>query len=230
MVKITPRLTDFEIEHRLKQAIAAGWIRNEDTAVIFYDLDFLKERILHVCSCFPENALHGLAIKANPLYRILNFAREVSPQAGVEAASSGEVNLALRAGFSPDRIVFDSPVKTMDDLAFAINAGVRLNVDNLDELSRIATLSGPASIGLRINPQVGVGKILESSVAGNYSKFGVPINYKRKELENAFLTYPWLTGVHLHVGSQGCSLDLLTEGIGILYDFVNILNLNRFCI
>ena len=82
-------------------------------------------------------------------------------------------------------------------------------------------------VGLRINPQVGVGKILESSVAGLYSKFGVPVRFKRKELEEAYLTYPWLTGVHLHVGSQGCDVGMLVEGIGILYDFITGINPKR---
>jgi diaminopimelate decarboxylase len=74
---------------------------------------------------------------------------------------------------------------------------------------------------------VGVGKIVGSSVAGLYSTFGIPIQSKRQELKNAFLAYPWLTGVHLHVGSQGCPLELLADGVGILYDFVAEINPER---
>jgi diaminopimelate decarboxylase len=84
-----------------------------------------------------------------------------------------------------------------------------------------------STIGIRINPQVGAGTIAESSVAGVYSKFGVPINHKRRELTEAFLEYPWLTGVHLHVGSQGCPVELLLNGIGVLYDFVMDVNKKR---
>jgi len=206
-------------------------VRREDTALIFYDLDLLRSRIRELADCFPPGTLHALAIKANPLIRVMEFTRDVSAFTGVEAASMGEVTLALKCGYPSARIVYDSPVKTVQELAFALNAGIHINVDNLAELDRVSKLIGkttPAgTIGLRINPQVGTGSIKESSVAGIYSKFGVPIGNCRTELEKAFLTYPWLTGVHLHVGSQGCPLDMLVSGTGTLYDFTVEMNQKR---
>ncbi|MCK9204456.1 MAG: hypothetical protein M0P58_08510 [Bacteroidales bacterium] len=258
------------IERVIQSALTGGYIRDEDSAVILYDLTFLENRIRRLVSCFPDNTLHALAIKANPLIRILDFVNRMNfpvgpeenpgmekpqkrvrchtPKTGVEAASLGEVNLALKTGCLPDQIVFDSPVKTRAELEFAIKTGIHINVDNLSELERIREIlagSGrkpnapaditvlsnearfPGSIGIRINPQIGVGTILESSVAGEYSKFGVPIRYQRVALEKAFLSYEWLTGVHLHVGSQGCSMNMLIDGIGILYDFVTEINVKR---
>lgn len=218
------------ISEILQSAISGGVIREEDTCVIFYDMACLEYRLKHLISCFPSGTLHGLAIKANPLTRIMNLARSVGQGIGVETASIGEVNLALHAGYLPAQIVFDSPVKTPADIKFSLAAGIHLNIDNLSELERVSTLynsSTQSSIGLRINPQIGLGTILESSVAGEYSKFGVPLKSRHTELEKDFLTYPWLIGVHLHVGSQGCSLDMLTEGIGRLYDFVMEMNPRR---
>lgn len=231
------------IEQALRSAILQGRIRKEDTATIFYDLTFLEERIRYLTSCFPPATLHGLAIKANPLLRIMEHVRGVSPNIGVEAASIGEVSLALQAGYRPDQIVYDSPVKTLADLEFALKTGIHINMDNLSELERVdkirnetsttgagklgASQESTSTIGLRINPQVGLGTIQESSVAGEYSKFGVAIKNNRKELEHVFLTYPWLTGVHLHVGSQGCPLGMLAEGIGLLYDFALEMNERR---
>lgn len=217
----------------LRSALSKGIVRDEDTSVIFHDLSFLESRIKYLVSCFPQNTLHGLAIKANPLARIMGFVKGIAPNIGVEAASIGEVGMALKAGYRPDQIVFDSPVKTVPELEFALKTGIHINIDNLSELERAnkiilvgcPTMKG--SIGLRINPQIGIGTILESSVAGEYSKFGVPIKYYRAELEHAFLTLPWLTGVHLHVGSQGCPTQMLTDGIGILYDFVIAMNDQR---
>lgn len=46
-------------------------------------------------------------------------------------ASHGELRQALACGFVPDRVVFDSPIKTPAELRFALRAGVRLNLDNL---------------------------------------------------------------------------------------------------
>jgi diaminopimelate decarboxylase len=227
------RLSADEMQKVFRAAMLQGLIREEDTAVMFHDLAFLEERIRRLIGIFPPKTLHALAVKANPLVRIMEFTRDISPFAGVEAASIGEVELALHAGFPPDRIVYDSPVKTVPELAFALKTGVHLNADNLSELERIGLLiaggSGHGAIGIRINPQVGTGTIAESSVAGEYSKFGVPIKTKRKELLNAFQNYSWLTGVHLHVGSQGCKPELLLEGIGVLYDFVQHINHDAGC-
>jgi len=210
-----------KISTTFRQALLEGLVREEDTAVMVHDLDYLASRIAYLKSCFPLETLHGLAIKSNPLLRILEFTRDFGT--GVEAATIGEITIALKAGYAPGMIVFDSPVKTFADLRFALDQGVHLNCDNLEELKRVAQIldrtAYESSIGIRINPQVGVGTILESSVAGEYSKFGVPLGTKREELEDAFLRYPWLTGVHLHVGSQGCAMEMLVDGVGRLYDF-----------
>ncbi len=224
----------------LQAAVANGMLRSIDGAAIFYDLTFLRHRLLRLLSAFPAGTLHGLAIKANPLVRIMEFTSGISPFIGVEAASAGEVMLALRSGYPPRSIVFDSPAKTREDIQFALKTGVHLNIDNLAELKRVDealknSLSAPGntlrisdlSIGIRINPQVGLGTILESSVAGEYSKFGVPIRYQYQELRKAFLDHEWLRGLHLHVGSQGCAVDMLAEGIGILYDFMTVINEDR---
>ncbi|MCX6252050.1 MAG: diaminopimelate decarboxylase [Bacteroidetes bacterium] len=219
-------LSNQSIERVFKAALAKGLIHREDTAMIFNDLTFLKERILHLKSVFPSHTLHGIAMKANPLISILALCKPLDM--GVEVASKGELFIAMKSGYPPDKIIFDSPVKTYNDLEYALNAGVHINADSFDEVKRIGHLlekSGSSStIGIRINPQVGTGKILESSVAGEYSKFGVPMKQHREELIQTFRENSWLTGVHLHVGSQGCSMDLLIEGIRVVYDFVKKVN------
>jgi len=222
-------LTIESIGNAFRLALANGFIREEDTLVMFHDLSFLQERIHHLNSVFPARTLHAVAMKANPLIRILEFIHQLG--AGAEVASLAELKMALKAGYPAEKIVFDSPVKTWQDLKFALTAGVHINIDSFAELERVSTLKqtidSGSTIGIRINPQIGVGTILESSVAGEYSKFGIPIKTGKKELVDAFLTYPWITGVHLHVGSQGCSKELLLSGIGVLYYFVNEINEKR---
>jgi diaminopimelate decarboxylase len=222
-------LSQKNIEKSFRSALSKGLVREEDTAVIFHDLSFLEERIKKLQSLFPPQTLHAIAIKANPLTKILEFIKPLD--VGLEAATSGEVHLALKTGIEPGKIVYDSPVKTRSEIEFALKAGIHLNIDNLSEMERVnnllKTIPSKSTIGIRINPQVGIGSIAGSSVAGEYSKFGVPIKYKRDELTDAFMKHPWLTGVHLHVGSQGCPMELLINGIGILFDFVNEINVKR---
>ncbi len=206
----------------LRQALAGGFLRAEDTAAVFQDLGLLDARFLRIRAAFPETALHAVAVKANPLRRLLE--RLPAHGAGAEVASLPELTLALAAGFPPDRIVFDSPAKTTEELRSALEKGVRLNADNFEELARIASLRAevPAStsaIGIRINPQVGAGRIASTSTAGVYSKFGVPLLERRADLQRAFAQYDWLRGVHVHVGSQGCALELLVEAVRRVVEF-----------
>jgi diaminopimelate decarboxylase len=138
--------------------------------------------------------------------------------AGLEAASIEEVELALAAGCQPDHVVFDSPAKTVEEINQALGMGVYLNADNFDELHRIAAalplLNTSSKVGLRINAMVGGGTIQHTSVSVSGSKFGVPIVTDQRRIIDAFAEHEWLSGLHVHVGSQGCGLALLTEAVG----------------
>jgi len=181
-------------------------------AAIFHHLGLMHARIAALKAAFPEQTLHAVAIKSNPVVEILR--EVVSAGAGLEAASLEEVQLALAAGCPPDRVVFDSPAKTAEEIGIAIRYGVYLNVDNFDELRRVADIRKScvslSRVGLRINPMVGGGTIEHTSVATKNSKFGVPLLDSRRILA-AFADFRWLTGLHIHVGSQGCGLALLAE-------------------
>ena len=51
---------------------------------MFHDLSFLEERIRHLETVFPSGTLHAVAMKANPLKRILEFLLPLG--AGAEVA------------------------------------------------------------------------------------------------------------------------------------------------
>jgi diaminopimelate decarboxylase len=220
------KTTEEEISVVLNEALKTGLINNDDTSVIFYDLSFIKERIDEVKRLFPAGALHGTAVKANPLTSVLKIIKEYG--VNIEAASLPEFYLAEKTGYEGKRIIFDSPAKTEQELEYVIGRGAHINADSLEELELInkilAGKKSQATFGLRINPQAGTGKILLTSVAGEYSKFGVPVKEFRKEIIDSYLKYDWLTGVHLHVGSQGCPLDLLIKGIDAVYNLALEIN------
>ncbi len=200
----------------LAAARAAGRVADDDTALVFHDLDRMRDRIGELRGAFPAGALHAVAVKANPLVEVLRHCVEAG--AGLECASMEEVALSLAAGCPPDQVVFDSPAKTPQELAHALDLGVVLNLDNFEELARVARLRAAmpecaATVGLRINPMVGTGSISMTSVAGRLSKFGVPILGHESDVVQAFADHPWLEGLHVHVGSQGCGTELLAKGI-----------------
>ncbi|MFE5212813.1 diaminopimelate decarboxylase [Streptomyces sp. NPDC056600] len=206
----------------LERAVATGLLGPEqpvagflDTAGILRAVDGLREAFAGV----PE-VLHTFAAKACPLVPVLRLL--ASTGMGCEVASPGELRLALAAGFEPARIVLDSPVKTEAELREALELGVAVNADNLTEVERIARLR-PADcasvLGIRVNPQVGGGSIAATSTATEHSKFGVALRDPGAEerVVEAFARYPWLTRLHVHVGSQGCPLPLIAEGVAVAH-------------
>ena len=76
-----------------------------------FDLDYFEARIEALKSAFPEDFIqHCLALKANPIRGVVQFAKEKG--LGAEAASICETLHALSLGIEPQKVIFDSPCKT----------------------------------------------------------------------------------------------------------------------
>lgn len=176
-----------------------------ERAVLVHDLDGLNDGLDELAAAFPERTLHAVSIKANPIVAILEAV--VALGHGLEAASFEELALARAAGCPPERIVYDSPARTRDELAAALDLGVVINVDSIGELTRIEELGPRGRIGLRVNPEVDGGTIAATSTAARGSRFGVPF----ADAAEAFERHPWLSGLHVHVGSQGIALEQFLE-------------------
>ena len=220
------RIHDDTVTTVLGKAIKNKLLNDDNSSLILYDLDYLKERITNVQEFFPSTTLHAVAIKSNPLPVILEYLKRLN--AGAEAATLPEVYLAEKSGYTSEDIVFDSPAKTCKDIEYVLKKGYHINADSMDELERIDNLitdfDTNSTAGLRINPQTGTGDIHMTSTSGQYSKLGVPLDEKKHLIEECYDKYQWLNGVHLHIGSQGYSVDQLIQGIKKVYDFIEDIN------
>jgi diaminopimelate decarboxylase len=205
----------------IKTAISQGLVNENRPLAMFWSLDELKKGVIEVHEAFPgKHFLHTTALKANPLLGLIKHA--VAYGLGCEAASLGELHQGLRAT-QPHRLVFDSPTKTRKELKFALDHGVNINVDNLQELATLAELKAnlasvvspsiPPLFGVRVNPEVGAGSILTHSTSVPWSKFGVGLVEHEQALLQAYTRFPWLNMIHCHTGSQGCSLELHAQGL-----------------
>lgn len=173
-------------------------------------------------------------MKSCPLPYIIHKA--VQAGLGIETASLAELRQALRCGSPANRVVFDSPCKTVEELAEALRMGVHVNVNSLGELKKIAQVIAqfgpqPGSVGLRINPLVGVGKIAALSTSTSSSKFGIKYSRADSSQHSAILTlfrdHPFLTGIMCHVGSQGMSIDSMVEGVSTIVDLAD--EIDTYC-
>jgi diaminopimelate decarboxylase len=199
----------------------------------FVDLTGVGESAQALRAAWPSglDVLHAFAAKANPLVPVLAQLR--AHGLGCEVSSPGELAQAKAAGFTADRIVLDSPVKTLAELTSALTDGIAVNIDNFEELERVDKLIGAAPseprVGVRINPQVGLGRIEAMSTAGRTTKFGIALADpgNREHLLNAYRDRPWLRWVHVHVGSQGVPLELNAAGVAAAVEFAQEVNRQR---
>jgi diaminopimelate decarboxylase len=192
------RLSNANIESIYQRAKSSGKIDGSEKSLIFYSKELLEDRLAILSRCFPAGTLHAVAIKAQSHPDVLRYI--VSQGYGLEAASIEEVKLAIAAGCANDKIVFDSPVKTREEILYCHESvpGLHLNVNSLSELERIPqNFSG--KLGIRINPLVRTDAPEIFDVVKKNSKFGVPIT-KKQDIIDACMKYP-VSGLHIHIGS-----------------------------
>lgn len=210
------------IDAHVRGCVERGLLNEAPHAIVVYDLAWLRERLASLRAAFPPDTRHTLALKACPLSALLRRVEHAG--FGAESASRAELEHALRLKFPPERVVFDSPAKTEEELEFALMRGVDLNADSLQELDRIAAIrarlgaaiiAAPrrAEVGVRVNPGLRPGRVGATSTAVPGAKFGVALPDEREALFERFDRYDWLTGVHVHSGSQGGELSLLVDAV-----------------
>ncbi|WP_330306545.1 MULTISPECIES: hypothetical protein [unclassified Streptomyces] len=145
---------------------------------------------------------------------------------GADVVSGYELRAALRAGFAPQDIVFNGPVKTEDELALAVRESVRVNIDGEHEiaaLERAAASAGvTAEVGLRLFPGVPVATssdpafVAAAERTAVRGRFGWPTGSRELErVIGAIRAAPHLrlTAVHAHLGSQIVFPELLLAAL-----------------
>jgi diaminopimelate decarboxylase len=160
------------------------------------------------------HAIH-YALKANSTLAIVRLLRTLGSR--VDANSMGEVDVALRCGFSPRDVVFTGVGKSAAELARAVTLGFHaINVESpgeLDRLDQLAAAQGArARVALRVNPDIDARSHPHISTGLRDNKFGVPIALARTLIADMARRRGLVpVGVHVHIGSQITSLDPLTR-------------------
>ena len=150
------------------------------------------------------------ASKAFPCTAVLRvFAEE---GLGCDVASGGELHLALRAGFAPDRLYLHGNAKSEAELRMALEAGVGTVVlDNEHEAARLAALGGGPRVLLRVVPGVDADTHEHILTGQAGSKFGMTPDVARALAERVDVA-----GLHMHIGSQLRSLDPYRRAVAAL--------------
>ena len=138
----------------------------------------------------------------------------------IDAVSPGEIYTALLAGFEPERILYTGNNVTTEELQFALDAGVRLNLDSVSMLERLAKLPGAegTKISFRVNPMVGAGHHDHCITGGELSKFGImeqeAVEVYQKAQDLGFKP----VGIHTHIGSGILDPEPFKLAVQVLMD------------
>ena len=180
-----------------------------------------------------KNAFHKFsplicyALKANGNLTISRLlARE---GAGCDIVSGGELYKALRAGFSPQRIVFAGPGKNEKEIEYALKENIFIfNVESTSELKLIEQIarrmSCTARISLRINPDLDAGTHHYITTGKKENKFGICFDEAEKlylNIKNSSLLEA--VGIHFHLGSQITSPEAYLGALENIFNFFKTL-------
>ncbi len=128
----------------------------------------------------------------------------------LDVCTGGELAVALRAGFPPERLLFHGNNKSVVELERAVHAGVgRVVVDSAHELARLAAVTTAAGVRqrvyLRITPGVEAHTHEHIATGQEDSKFGFSLSSGAAAAAvRAVLAEPslHLVGLHCHIGSH----------------------------
>ncbi|KAJ5473420.1 Orn/DAP/Arg decarboxylase 2C-terminal [Penicillium sp. IBT 31633x] len=134
------------------------------------------------------------AVKCNPDPEVLRLMAQLGN--GFDCASKSEIELALKTGIDPSRIIYAQPCKTKSYLRYAAEVGVKqMTFDNADELYKIKATFPDAELYLRILTDD------STSLCRLSMKFGASMDLARPLLELAYQLNLKVVGVSFHVGS-----------------------------
>ena len=170
---------------------------------------------------YMDTTIH-YACKANTSLAVLRILEQEG--SGIDAVSIGEVKTCLKAGFTPDRIMYTGVFVSTEELKQVVETGVMINLDSESEMERLAEIKPGAKISFRITPGIGSGHG-EKVITGNKgAKFGIP---KDKVVET-YLRAQDLglepIGIHAHIGSGGQSVEPFVEEAEVLAGLINQLS------
>lgn len=136
----------------------------------------------------------------------------------VDAVSPGEILSAKMAGFAPDEIFYISNNVSKEEMQYAIDAGVKISVDSLEQLEQYGQLNPGGEISVRFNPGVGAGHSVKVVTGGKKTKFGVNAEYI-PEVKEILKKYNLkLIGINQHIGSLFLDDVAFVKSIGNLFD------------
>lgn len=199
----------------INNAVFERVAREFGTSVFVYEEGKIRSQLRYLKQSIDYQLTRILyAIKANFNPYILEITKEEG--AGSDAVSPGEIALSLKTGFLPKDILFTGNNITDEEMDFAVERGVLLNIDSLSRLEKFGKKYPGQQVCVRINPDVGAGHHDHCITGGPESKFGIWHSEVAEIKRIAKSCHLEIIGIHQHIGSQILEADKFLMAMEVL--------------
>ena len=191
---------------------------------IRHQMNELKEKFLdkydHVLPLFASKSFSCLEI-----YKLAN-----EYGIGIDCVSAGEMSIALKAGFDPQKIYFHGNNKLPSEIEYALLHGVNhFVIDNFYEIELVETIATQLNkvvyATMRIVPEVKAGANEKIQTGHKDTKFGISTSeglYLKAIQKVIDASHIEFEGIHCHIGSQVFDLNAYIEAmikfVGFAYE------------
>ena len=188
------------------------------TPLYVYDLSKIESQYNRLVNSFKtiKNLKINYAVKALSNLSILNYINNLG--AGIDTVSIQEVLLGIKAGFSPEKIIYTPNGVSIDEIKNVSKMGVNINIDNLNMLEQFGSQYPEIPVCIRINPHVMAGGNNKISVGHIDSKFGISIHQIPLLLRIVKNTNIKVNGIHMHTGSDILDIEVFIHAAEILFE------------
>ena len=170
------------------------------TPLYVYDADRVREcyQSLYRFIDYDKLRIH-YAMKANYNPAILQVLRDAG--ASLDTVSPGEVIMALKLGYTPDRIIYTANNMTDHEVELVKSLGVVMNIGSLSRLRKFGKAYPGSDICLRFNPDVCDGDNVKTMTGGDLTKFGILLDDVQEVIKIVRENHLKVIGLHEHTGS-----------------------------
>lgn len=189
------------------------------TPVYVYETDKIREQYEKLTKSFDDKTRFFYAAKALTNINVLKYIQKLG--ANIDCVSINEVNLGIKAGFTPEKILFTPNCVDITEIEAAMKLGVHINIDNISILEQFGNKYGNTyPVFIRINPHIFAGGNYKISTGHIDSKFGISIHQLRHIQRIVKTTGLNVEGLHMHTGSEIKDIDVFIQGLEIMFEMV----------
>jgi diaminopimelate decarboxylase len=190
------------------------------TPLYVYHAEKMEEQVKDLNKAFKNcNAKFFYACKALSNINILKLMLHLGT--GLDCVSIHEVQLGLKAGFPPDKILFTPNCVDFEEIEAGKKLGVHLNIDNISMLERFGNKYGDTyPVFIRLNPHIMAGGNFKISTGHIDSKFGISIHQMRHIERIVKSTRLHVVGLHMHTGSEIKDTSVFLAGLEVMFEMV----------